>query len=129
MFSIKSICKRVLYLSGGQIRFDGVPEEGIALYEKENRLMTAPWALRQPGYDPKLQTIQITDVELSDRDGKSRHVFDYGDSMRIRISFVAAEDILEPNFSVSFIRSDNVACCNFNAVMDLAFRCFQEKVP
>ena len=38
--------------------------------------------------------------------------------MRIRLHFEARQALRDPNFNVSFIRSDNVACCNFNTAMD-----------
>ena len=112
MFSIKALCERVIYLSEGQVRFDGPPEDGITLYEKENRLMPAPWA------DAAQNSLSITDIELLDEAGNSRHIFDYGERMRIRLSYEARDKIVDPNFSVSFFRSDNIACCNFNAAMD-----------
>jgi lipopolysaccharide transport system ATP-binding protein len=118
MFSIKSMCRRVVYLSEGQIRFDGEPEDGIAMYEKENRLSTATWALSELRNNNHQQSLRITEIELLDEDGKSRRIFDYGERMRIRIGYEAQTEVINPNFTVSFFRSDNVACCNFNAAMD-----------
>ena len=117
MFSVKTMCDRVIYLADGFVRFDGSPEEGIALYEKENRLQVAPWV---HGVNSKASTesIVITDIQLLDEARRRCHIFNYGDRMRIRISFEAAQRVLNPNFSVSVFRSDNVACCNFNASMD-----------
>jgi len=118
MFSIKSLCNRVIYLSQGQVRFDGLPEDGLALYEKENRLTTATWALPEVGSDPTHGAVCITDIELLDEEGRPCHIFDYGQRMRIRLSYEARGKVTDPNFSISFFRSDNVACCNFNAAMD-----------
>jgi lipopolysaccharide transport system ATP-binding protein len=118
MFSIKTLCKRVIYLSEGQVRFDGLPEEGIALYEKENRLTLAPWAHTEMANNPARRGIRISDVELLDAGGRRRHVFDYGERMRIRLSYETEGEIRDPNFSVSLFRSDNIPCCNFNAAMD-----------
>ena len=38
--------------------------------------------------------------------------------MRVRLTFEAQHTIENPNFNVSFIRSDNVPCCNYNTTMD-----------
>src|SRR4029450_1457679 len=76
MFSIKALCERVIYLSEGQVRFDGSPENGIALYEQENRLMTAPWACELEN-NPTEHALRITDIELLDEAGNPCHVFDY----------------------------------------------------
>jgi lipopolysaccharide transport system ATP-binding protein len=118
MFAIKAICNRVIYVSEGQIRFDGSPEEVIQLYEQESRYTTAAWAQDIVGSDPAKQAIYITEMEIYDEHGKSRRVFDYGERMRIRFTFEAPQPVSHPNFNLSFIRSDNVACCNFNMTMD-----------
>jgi lipopolysaccharide transport system ATP-binding protein len=70
------------------------------------------------GLDPARRPIRITEIELLGEDGRPRTVFDHGERMRVRLSFEASERIANPNFCVSFIRSDNVACCNFNMAMD-----------
>ncbi len=118
MFSIKSMCNRVIYLSEGKVRFDGSAEEGIALYERENRLSTANWAHWELENNNDRETLKITEIELLDENGATRHIFDYGERMRIRVSFDAPREIKAPNFSISVFRDDNVACCNFNAAMD-----------
>jgi homopolymeric O-antigen transport system ATP-binding protein len=118
MFSIKSMCQRVIYLSGGLVRFDGAPEDGIALYEKENRLETLPWAVNQVGADLEQLQLRITGIEVMDVEGRPCHVFDYGQRMRIRLAFEARGVVKDANFGVSFFRSDNVACCHFNTAMD-----------
>jgi len=118
MFSIKALCERVIYISQGRIRVDGSPAEAIDLYERESRLSIAPWAQRVVGGEQDRQGIYVTDMQLLDESGHRRSVFDYGERMRVRIRFNAVEKIVSPNFNVSFIRSDNVACCNYNTAMD-----------
>ena len=89
MFAIKAMCNRVIYIAGGQVRFDGAPEDAIQLYEQESRLDTAPWAQGLVGADPSQCPIYLTDIELCDEDGEARTVFDYGDRMRVRLTFEA----------------------------------------
>jgi lipopolysaccharide transport system ATP-binding protein len=118
MFTIKTMCSRVIYISRGQVRFDGAPEEAIQLYEQESRLGAAPWTQGLVGADSSQRPIYLTDIELYDEAGQSRTVFDYGDRMRVHLTFEAPRQVMNPNFNVSFIRSDNVACCNYNMTMD-----------
>jgi lipopolysaccharide transport system ATP-binding protein len=112
MFAVKAMCNRVIYISDGQVRFDGSPEDAIGLYEQENRLSTL--------FGNKLSQcpISITDMELFDENDRPCRVFNYGERMRIRLEFEAVREVLNPNFVVAFIRSDNVACCNYNTTMD-----------
>ena len=118
MFAIKAMCNRVIYIADGQVHFDGTPEDAIQLYEQESRLDTAPWAQQLVGTDPSQYSIYLTDIELCDEDGQARTVFDYGDRMRVRLTFETPHRVMNPNVNVSFIRSDNVACCNYNMTMD-----------
>jgi len=118
MFAIKATCSRAIYLSRGRLSFDGSPEEAIQIYEKESRLGTAPWAQGRIGDDPSKRPIEIVDIEVMDEAGRLRTYFDHGERIRVRIHFDAKETVLDPNFVVSFIRSDNVACCNHNTAMD-----------
>jgi lipopolysaccharide transport system ATP-binding protein len=112
------MCNRVIYISGGRIRFDGSPEEAISLYEQENRLSTLAGIPAAVGEKSAQRPISITHIELFDEDDQPCRVFNYGVRMRIRLEFEAARKVLHPNFVVAFIRSDNVACCNYNTTMD-----------
>jgi len=118
MFAIKAMCNRVMYLSDGQLCSEGPPEDVIQLYEKDSRLDTAPWAQGLVGPDPSRRPISVTDVEVLDEDRQPRTVFDYGHRMRVHLTFEAHQRIENPNICISFIRSDNVACCTFSAALD-----------
>jgi lipopolysaccharide transport system ATP-binding protein len=120
MFSIKSMCKRSLYLSGGRLRHDGPTEEVIRLYEQENRLDTPAWAQKVVGGDPARCPVHVTNVELLEEGGSPRVVFDHGERMRVRLHYRTDGSVERPNFNVCFLRSDNVACCNYNTAMDQA---------
>lgn len=113
MFSIRSMCERVIYLKQGRVVFDGPTEEGLTLYESDSRLATALW------FDPSIEPeVLITGVELYGEDGQQKTIFDFGERMRIRISYRALQPIQEPHFLCSFKRSDTVLCCNFSSYFD-----------
>ena len=118
MFSVKSLCHRAVYLSQGKVLYDGPVEQAVGLYETDSQLVVPSWAedhiVKRNGERP----IVITSVETLDVEGKSKDVFDFGERIRVRVRFRAAPALLRPNFLIAFIRSDNVACCNFNTVMD-----------
>jgi lipopolysaccharide transport system ATP-binding protein len=118
MFAIKAMCSRVLVLSSGKLSYDGSPEEAIRIYEKDSRLGVVPWATGLIGSDASKRPIHVTDVELLSEDGQPRTVFDYGERMRIRLHYQAPQPLENPNFVVAFIRSDNVACCNYTSELD-----------
>ena len=114
MFAIKAICNRAILLCHGRQCFDGVPEEAIQLYEKESRLGTLPWAQGMLGRDPSRCPVSIKDVEVLDEAGRPRTVFEFGERLRVRLHFETSQRLDDANFVVSVLRSDDVACCNYN---------------
>jgi lipopolysaccharide transport system ATP-binding protein len=114
MFSIKSMCDRVIYIQAGKIRFDGPATEGIDLYEADCQLGPVPWAKAEVGDAP----IGITGVTVADEAGVPRSVFDHGERMRLRFEFKLARPVEAPNFVVAFVRSDGVACCCYSTELD-----------
>lgn len=118
MFAVKSMCNRVIFLSEGMIRFDGSPADAIQLYEGENKTSALPWAQNAIGTDPSQWDVYVEKVETFDMTGMQRNLFNYGERMRIRLNFTVRNTVTNPNFLISFIRSDEVACCNYNTAMD-----------
>jgi lipopolysaccharide transport system ATP-binding protein len=118
MFAIKAVCNRVIYLFRGQIAYDGAPDSAIQQFEADSRLETPGWAQGRLGREASQRAISFTDIELLDEAGNRKTVFDHGERIRVRLHYTVAEPLQQPNINVSFIRSDNVGCCNFNTVMD-----------
>jgi lipopolysaccharide transport system ATP-binding protein len=114
MFSIKTMCERVIYLRQGQVVYDGPTDAGIELYEADGRLGSAQWAAHELQDPP----IRITEVEIADATRRPRTVFDRGERMRLRIDYEADTAIRGASFLVSMIRSDGVACCAYSAELD-----------
>jgi len=114
MFSIKSMCERVVYLRKGQIVYDGPTDDGIALYEEDCRLATASWIEKPPEEWPVL----ITDCQLLHANGESGNVFDFGEPVKLRMAYRTRGAVKDPNFIVALVRSDNVACCNYSTEAD-----------
>lgn len=111
MFSIRTMCKRVIYLKQGRIVFDGPTDEGLRLYESDSKLGLTPWAPRDP-------SIVITNIELYGEHGEQKAMFEFGERMKVRISYRALKPVEEPHFLCSISRSDSVLCCNFSSYCD-----------
>ncbi len=114
MFSIKTMCSRVIYLKQGQIQFDGPTDEGIKHYEEDCSLSTLSWTENKP----EEWLIHITDFALFDENDQAKKVFEYGERMKLRLCYQARQLVENPNFIVAFVRSDGVACCNFSTEVD-----------
>jgi lipopolysaccharide transport system ATP-binding protein len=118
MFTVKAMCDRTIYLTHGQISADGGTEHVTKLYDQESGLDVAGWAHGTVGSDPSKCPISISSVEVLDEQGEPCTSFDYGRRMRLRMHYEMREPVESPNFNVAIIRSDNVACCNYNTAMD-----------
>jgi lipopolysaccharide transport system ATP-binding protein len=114
MFSIKTMCRRVVYLRQGRIHYDGSAEEGIALYEDDCRLSTLGWTEKRPDDWP----VRVSDIAVMDEAGQPKTVFDHGERMRLRLTYETRRQLESPNFIVAFVRSDGVACCNYSTEAD-----------
>ncbi|HVY84684.1 MAG TPA: ABC transporter ATP-binding protein [Caulobacterales bacterium] len=114
MFSIKTMCQRVIYLKRGQIAYDGPTDEGLKLYENDSRLQAAPWFHD----DSEKPAIVITEVSMLDERGQETAVFDYGKRMTVRIGYKAFRPIERPDFRVGVNRSDEVHCATFSSTAD-----------
>jgi len=114
MFSIKTMCERVIYLKKGQIIFDGPTERGIELYEEDCRLSTLP------GVAQKLEDLPIhmTGCNVSGMDDVPRKMFDFGERMKMQLTFQTNRPLGSLNVIVAFIRSDGVAVCNYASESD-----------
>ncbi|MEO8062825.1 MAG: ABC transporter ATP-binding protein [Pseudomonadota bacterium] len=114
MFSIKTMCDRVIYLRQGQIQFDGSVEGGIELYEKDCRMAALAWTETKPEEWP----IFITNCELRDERGAPKTLFEFGERMHVRLHYDTRQTVEDPNFIVAFVRSDGVAACNYSTELD-----------
>lgn len=97
---------------------DGPTDAVLGRYEQESNLDIASWALTSLGSDLEKCPIYFKELELLDEHGSPRTLFRHGDRIRLRLHYLAREPVENPNFNVSLIRSDNVACCNYNTAMD-----------
>ena len=113
MFTIKTMCTRVIYLKKGRVLYDGPTDEGIKRFEDDCRLATVPWVKNS-----KDMPIEIIGVELADQGGREKTVFDHGERMTLRINYESRRPVATPNFIVVFSRSDDVACCNYTTETD-----------
>jgi homopolymeric O-antigen transport system ATP-binding protein len=114
MFSIKTMCERVIYLRKGNIVYDGPTEPGIALYEKDCSLTALPWTRKSVDEWP----LVVSECTLRGRDGRPKSIFEFGERMTVRIAFRAKQRLNDINFIVAFIRSDGVSCCNYTSEGD-----------
>lgn len=115
MFSIKSMCDRVIYIRKGKVAFDGPVQEGIAIYEKDCRFTASGL---KTGEEPSDWPIYVTEGYVTDASGTPATVFDMGDRIALRFKYKCKEPLQDPNFIVSIVRSDGVVCATYSTEVD-----------
>jgi lipopolysaccharide transport system ATP-binding protein len=114
MFSIKTMCDRVIYIKAGRVAYDGPTDEGLRQYERDSYLSDATWFRADAGDRP----VTISAVAITDADGAPRTLFRHGERVRIRVRYSAREPVAEPHVLVSIARSDDLLCCNYSTQAD-----------
>jgi len=114
MFSIKTMCERVIYLRAGKVVFDGPTDEGLRIYENDSRLKTAAWFQDEQ----TAGAITITDVRMMDERGKETGIFDHGQRMRVRVAYKTTREIVQPDFRIGIDRADDVHATTFSSFAD-----------
>jgi lipopolysaccharide transport system ATP-binding protein len=113
MFSIKTMCERVLYLRHGRLVFDGPTAEGIRLYEEDCHLGATGNRASEPN-----PTVAIKGFQLLDQHDRPQSIFHHGERLRIRLRLRALRPLKNPSLVIAIIRADQVACCNFSNEAD-----------
>jgi ABC-type polysaccharide/polyol phosphate transport system ATPase subunit len=105
--AIERVCKRLVVLDGGQVRYDGPVADGLLFY---HRLLGAEAprsrSLRHAGED----ALEVLELELVDADGRARHVFRPGESLRVAMR-VRARDPADRAVAALEVRDQRGRTC------------------
>jgi ABC-type polysaccharide/polyol phosphate transport system ATPase subunit len=81
--AIERVCRRVVVLDAGHVRFDGPVAEGLLFY---HRLLGAEGAgSRRPGGEPAPPGA-VLELELHDSEDRPRHAFRPGEPLRVKMT-------------------------------------------
>jgi lipopolysaccharide transport system ATP-binding protein len=114
-------CESALFLDQGQIRFHGPAQEAVNCYQ--DMLRGAGRAAAGPtpsglGTRSGNFEAEIVAVSLLDAGGVPRGEWDVGQSLTVRIEYVAHRPIEEPIFGVEITRNDGLDCFATNTRWD-----------
>jgi lipopolysaccharide transport system ATP-binding protein len=116
MFSIKTMCQRVIYLKKGKVVFDGPTIEGLKMYEADSRLADVPWFDVPEGG----RRITFSDVQFLNAKGEDASVFDYGERMKVRLRYQTQGRVERADVRIGFDRDDETHCMTFSTLTDKA---------
>jgi lipopolysaccharide transport system ATP-binding protein len=114
MYSIKTMCQRVIYLKKGRIVFDGPTAEGLKLYEDDSRMKDAHWFWSDDDERP----IRFTSGAIESATSPDGSVISHGDRLTIRLRYSATRRIEMPDIRLSIDRQDDTHCMTFSSQHD-----------
>jgi lipopolysaccharide transport system ATP-binding protein len=114
MFSIKTMCQRVIYLRKGKVVFDGPTDEGLKLYENDSRLKETHWFHRDDG-EP---AISFTEANIETAAGVNTGVVEHGEPVTFRLRYKTTRRIEKPDVRLSIDREDDLHTMTFSTAME-----------
>ena len=111
MYSIKTMCQRVIYLKKGKVVFDGPTAEGLKLYEDDSRMKDTHWFWSDDDERP----IKFTSGSIESSTGLDSGVIAHGDRLTIRLRYSTTRRIMAPDVRVSIDRQDDTHCMTFSS--------------
>jgi ABC-type polysaccharide/polyol phosphate transport system ATPase subunit len=127
--SIERLCDEAVWIDGGHLRAHGETREVVGQYldhvaREEARALgiehAQAEAVARAGTAARWGTreIELTRVELRDRDGRERYLFETGEPCTIRLAYRARRPIEDPVFGIGVFRKDGVCCYGTNTAVD-----------
>jgi ABC-type glutathione transport system ATPase component len=127
--SIERLCDEAVWLDGGRLQLQGETREVVGRYldhvaREEARALGVEHAqaeaLARTGTAARWGTreVELIHVQLSDRDGVERYLFETGEPCTLRLTFRANRPIEDPVFGIGVYRRDGVCCYGTNTAID-----------
>jgi ABC-type polysaccharide/polyol phosphate transport system ATPase subunit len=86
--AVERVCRRVVVLDQGRVRFDGDVAEGLLFYHQLLGAEAGGTRSLRPGARP---TLEVAELELHDSEGRRRHAFRTGELLRAEMRLVCLE--------------------------------------
>lgn len=120
MKAVAGLCDRVLLLANGEVVDAGDPASVIARYRSLVADDTVQKGTTFLGEQDRWGSggVEITGVELLDRDGRPVDVVATGDPLTVRIGYMVHKPVRHPVFEVEIHRTDRTYCCGTSTRVD-----------
>jgi lipopolysaccharide transport system ATP-binding protein len=108
--AVRQLCDRVIVMDRGQIAYDGDTDEAIRNYNRLTGFRSSPARASQTAE----RAAEIVSMEFLNIEGDTALVVNTGESLRIKLEYLARTSIPATGFSLFFHGMDGVLCCQFS---------------
>jgi ABC-type polysaccharide/polyol phosphate transport system ATPase subunit len=127
--SIERLCDEAVWLDQGRVQARGETRQVISRYldhvaREEARALGIEHAQVETTVRAGSATrwgardVELTRVQLWDKDGRERYLFETGEPCTLRLAYRAHRPIEDPVFGVGVFRKDGVCCYGTNTAVD-----------
>jgi len=118
LYAVRQTCRRVIFLSHGEVQHDGDPQEAVNLYMDKTRTMetslggTTPSGrgVRWGSYDAVIEEARLLDAQ-----GQPMEELPCGDPFTVEMHYYAPKPIPFPGFMLQVKRNDGLMICGSQA--------------
>jgi ABC-type polysaccharide/polyol phosphate transport system ATPase subunit len=86
--AVERVCRRVVVLDRGRVRFDGDVADGLLFYHRLLGAESGGSRSLRPG---ERTTVEVLELELHDAEGRPRHAFRPGEALRVEMAVRSVE--------------------------------------
>jgi hypothetical protein len=121
LFAVKQTCQRIIFLSHGEVVFDGDPQEAVNRYMDKTRAMETGLGGTTPsGRGIRWGSFEavIEEGRLLDDQGQPVEEIGCGDPLTVEIHYHAPTPIPAPEFFINVKRNDGLLICGSRAAQE-----------
>jgi ABC-type polysaccharide/polyol phosphate transport system ATPase subunit len=111
MSAIERLCRRVIFLEGGQVRADGEPRDSIEAYYRAvvfaKPIVPTGAPVDQPAWQHLTRDVEIADVTFHDRHGTPTDRLATGDPFTVRVRLTVHQPLEDPVVDLLFYSVDD----------------------
>jgi lipopolysaccharide transport system ATP-binding protein len=127
--SIERLCDEAVWLDGGQLQAHGETRAVVGRYldhvaREEARALGVEHAqaeaIARTGTAARWgsREVELSRVQLADRDGGERYLFETGEPCTVQLTFRAHRPVEDPVFGLGIFRKDGVCCYGTNTAVE-----------
>lgn len=111
LYAVIGLCKETMLLSKGKVVKKGKTEEVTQYYEEISHNQTINMGIEKNSKISESEVIELGKIELFDKNGLKKDVFQMGEPLIAKIPYVAYQNIKHPVFTIGIVKDPEGIQC------------------